>query len=438
LSNLLRAQCLETAELRESIIPLQETIAGFEEIKEKVDSELMAAKFAASTNTYLISMLMEKSREGFVTNVFDNSKYRGLGPGPKKGRERSFDALSDSILFKWMFLYWKREVEFSKTQHSDELADAERLRLQEEMDRKLEEARKAALAAQAKSMQEMKEQMERMQRLLEAAKAETVAVTRELDTVTMCREKEAEAAIVREQKLKDELVVEQRNLKESQSRFAALEKDLESAHVALAKADEAFAHERATLHGVIRQVNSELHEAMVLAKHMRETALKAKRDAAGSVSPNKFAELIAQLEQMKNKMATVQKEQKASEQSSVAGAKQSESLKRTLELERQFLPLLRKVRGPVGPKVKGAEEGGKKPKASADMTQLQGQPPQGTMMPPLTAGASPNKMRMSQSTSALPDGRAATAGGPLNGGRNSGFDASNGFAGSDRGAPSRG
>lgn len=337
-------------------------------------------------------------------------------------------------MFKWMFKFWKREVDTAQTEAADVTEDNRMQLLQDEMERKLEEARKAALAAQAKSMQEMKDQMEKMQRLLEIAKAETVQVTRELETTQMCREQEAEAAVVREQKLKDELVVEQRNLVQSQQRFAVLEKDLETAHMALAKADEAFAHERATLHGVIRQVNSELHEAMVLAKHMRETALKAKRDAAGSVSPSKFAELIAHLEQMKNKMATVQKEQKKSEANATTGAKQSEDLKRTLELERQFLPLLRKVRGPVGPKVKGNEEGGKKPKAvqGADMTQLQGGPPQGTMMPPLASN------RMSQSTSALPDGRAATAGGPLNGGRNSGFDASNGFAGSDRGAPSRG
>jgi len=69
-----------------------------------------------------------------------------------------------------------------------------------------------------------------------------------------------------------------------------------------------------------------------------------------------------------------------------------------------------------------------------------------TTMPPLTTGASPNKLRMSQSMGALSDGRAMTAGGPLAGGRSGGlqddqsrFASSLGFAGSNgQGTPLRG
>merc|ERR1719454_1850382 len=110
------------------------------------------------------------------------------------------------------------------------------------------------------------------------------------------------------------------------------------------------------MQATIRKVQSELQEAIVLAKHLRETALKAKRDAACSVSPAKFAELIAQLEEMKNNLSVLSKDCAHEKETNAWLNRQLDKNKRQLELERQFLPLLRKVRGPVGPKVRGEKE----------------------------------------------------------------------------------
>merc|ERR1719191_2175867 len=96
---------------------------------------------------------------------------------------------------------------------------------------------------------------------------------------------------------------------------------------------------------------------------------------------------------MKNQLSLLAKECMNEKEAKEALLQKQDKIKRQLELERQFLPLLHKVRGPVGPKAKGQPDldGGKRLK---DATQVQ-------EMPALTAGASPNKMRASQSMGAL-------------------------------------
>jgi len=87
---------------------------------------------------------------------------------------------------------------------------------------------------------------------------------------------------------------------------------------------------------------------MVLAKYMRETLLKCKRDASSSISPAKFAELIAQLESMRDSLKSLQKEHDQVKASNLDLHSKLEKNRRRLELERQFLPLIRQARGPLG------------------------------------------------------------------------------------------
>jgi hypothetical protein len=286
--------------------------------------------------------------------------------------------------------------------------------------------------------------LERAAKLIEEQKQTQERLQKELAEAHAAAARAAEEAKAREDALKADLAEKNAALAETRKSLAQLQADYEAAQEALRTADAAFAAERAQLQAIIRQVNSELHEAMVLAKHMREVALKAKRDAAGSVSPSKFAELIAQLEEMKSQLSVIAKDFLHEKSTNAWLNRKLDKNSRQLELERQFLPLLRKVKGPVGPKVKGsAEEGAKR---SKDATQLAAQAPQNTQMPAL-GPASPQKLRMSQSMGALQDQtRASTAGGPLPGARSSGFAddqsrfaSSLGFASSNgQGTPQRG
>jgi len=180
-----------------------------------------------------------------------------------------------------------------------------------------------------------------------------------------------------------------------QKALSDMQADYDASQESLRKVAEDFAAERNTLKGQLRNIGSELAEAMVMAKHMRELALKSKREAAQSVSPQKFAELMAHLEEMKNNLSSLMKECNLEKDNSAWLLRCLDKNKRQLELERQFLPLLRKVRGPVGPKAHG-DETLKKKEAG---------------MPPIANGASPMQMRGSQSLGAL--GAPAAGGGPL-------------------------
>merc|ERR1719291_889745 len=102
--------------------------------------------------------------------------------------------------------------------------------------------------------------------------------------------------------LRDELLKAQRQLKDTQTELADVKAEYASAKESFRIKEEAYLLEQKRQQQEIRKLTSELHEAIVLAKYMREAMLKAKRDAAGCVSPAKFAELIAQLEAMKENL----------------------------------------------------------------------------------------------------------------------------------------
>jgi len=120
---------------------------------------------------------------------------------------------------------------------------------------------------------------------------------------------------------------------------ARLDKEREEAKIEISR-----------LKSELREISAELQRQIVFAKHLREAALRAKRDAASSLSPEKFAQLIAELEEMRDRLTWLGSEhQRDKEQNRILGLKLDQN-KRRLELERQFLPLLHKVKGPVGPK----------------------------------------------------------------------------------------
>lgn len=205
-------------------------------------------------------------------------------------------------------------------------------------------------------------------------------------------------------KLQTELSQSERSLKETQNQLQALQQKHAELQETLRRAEADNEAEKKRLQNAIRSINSELEQAVILARHMRETALKAKRDAAQSVSPEKFAQLVAELEDMRDRMSALGRQYDSEKANSVCLRQKLDKNQRRLELERQFLPLLHKARGPLGPKDSIGDGTKKKENSSWDLT--------GTL--PLASGASDKKLHASQSAGSL-GGRNATMGGPLGG-----------------------
>jgi len=457
LSKLLRSEYDNSAALREERDKFQAQVETLEVEEEKRLAQLLIDQALASGNKMVFGMLLEKSREGYEFDHFCPHKSAAAASAaatsesdaqpviakPKDMSEVFSGAVGDRVTASWVVKLWWREVEITKARLAKEREEEEKRRKAEEEARRIQEAKEKAVEEVRKMVRDLEGQLERARKLMEEQQKQNDKAEKELKEAREAAAREASAAKAREEALKAELTETKAEIAKTKSELAQLFLDYEESQEALRRADEAFSQERNQLKAVIRQVNSELHEAMVLAKHMRETALKAKRDAAGSVSPAKFAELIAQLESMKGQLSVLAKDCANEKESNSWLMRQLDKNKRQLELERQFLPLLRKVRGPVGPKVKGQkEDDGPRRSKTMDATQLQAPH---TTMPPLAAGSSPNKLRMSQSMGALNDLR-ATAGGPLPGGRAGGlldaearFASSLGFASSNgQGTPLRG
>jgi hypothetical protein len=443
----LRAEYDANASLRIDRDRLQAEVDRLEEMEEKRQAQVLLDKAKKSGNNVMFGMLLEKSRDVYDFSLFDPDKSKTAALKEMKEDKGSIDlanvidgAVGDKVTMSWVVKLWWHEVELTRERNRQAAEDEERLRREQaERDRIAGEFQKK-IDALLKEKAKLEAEVERARKRIEELEKAQEKLEKELREAKEQAARDAAAAKAREEALKEEILQMRKELSETKSALAELQQQYEEAQEALRKADEAFAAERSRLKAIIKQVQSELHEALVLAKHMRETALKAKRDAAGSVSPQKFAELIAQLEEMKNQLSVLSKDNANEKDNNAWLNGQLNKNKRQLELERQFLPLLRKVRGPVGPKAKGGqgEEGVKR---SRDATQLanQGAP---NSMPALPApGASPNKLQMSQSMGALTQGRASTAGGPLQGTRGGSdpFASSLGFASSNgQGTPMRG
>lgn len=469
LADRLRRQSDASEDLQAEIERLRAEVEWRDEEEEKRQAAVLTEKALKSGNKMVFGMLLEKSKDAYDFSLFDNGTKKdgrpntpavpdGLslsgqprevlevtGPDGAVGMDLG-DALGgavgDRVTASWCVKLWRREVELENERKAKEREEEEARRKAEEDARRIQEAKEKAVEEVRKMVRELESQLERARALVEEQGKKQEKLERELRETKEAAHREASASKAREEKLKEELEETKIALHETRTSLSQLREDYAASEEALRKADEAFSHERASLQSVIRQVSSELHQAMVLAKHLRETALKAKRDAAGSVSPSKFAELIAQLEEMKNQLSVIAKDYANEKEDKDRLRMQFDKNRRQLELERQFLPLLRKVRGPVGPKVKGEKDDATKRLKDATHNGTQASP---NMMPALANGTSP-KLRQTQSMSALDNTRAATAGGPLPGGRAGGFQedqsrfaSSMGFASSNgQGTPLRG
>ncbi|CAE8581668.1 unnamed protein product [Polarella glacialis] len=108
--------------------------------------------------------------------------------------------------------------------------------------------------------------------------------------------------------------------------------------------------QKAKMQAQIKLLQAELQEALTLAKHLRALSMRSSKGGGGGfISAEKFSELIIQLEEMKAKMGQLGEERDRERETSFLLKSQLNDKRRTAELERQFLPLLHKVTGPIGP-----------------------------------------------------------------------------------------
>lgn len=303
----------------------------------------------------------------------------------------------DRLTLKYMMRFWKEESAKLRIQSAAEREAREHLRLLEErhrrelveQERRVEAERRISRALEAKleAVQDVIRANERRIKGLEVEKAELLVQAAELAERHKREIEELDARIVEAHQLivSKDLVIAEVN--------KVLQETREAHRVAMEQAEA----EKRGLKAQIRELISELQQAIILAKHMRETALKAKRDAANCVSPEKFADLITELEEMRDKLVILGREVVSERESSSWLRSRLTQSRRRLELERQFLPLLHEVRGPVGPKNKVLcrKEAPWGAKGSLISQVLE------PSAPALAAGDTPQRLRMSSSAGFL-------------------------------------
>jgi len=342
--------------------------------EEKRKAEELLKKGFASNNKLFINMMLSKSREAYESNVFTSSgpesstqpremvgtsaghtSERGSGDqhqhtsfqGVVSPDLKTFHA-GDRVTFTWILKLWLREVNLKKEKAAADAEEADRLRreeeqrlaIQNEIERRVGDMRKFVESMQSQldsanqTMEESRRRSSKLEKQLEAAMAEA-----------QDRERQHEVAMMR---LHEEQLELQRENTNKEAKIQSVKQLNEEAQAAFQRAQAEHNSEKKQMQDTIRKISSELQEAMVLAKYMRETLLKCKRDASSSISPAKFAELIAQLESMRDSLKSLQKEHDQVKASNLDLHSKLEKNRRRLELERQFLPLIRQARGPLG------------------------------------------------------------------------------------------
>lgn len=127
-----------------------------------------------------------------------------------------------------------------------------------------------------------------------------------------------------------------------------LHEKLQSKDDLLQRAEAAWENERRAQQAAIREVTSCLQQALAQARHMELAMRKAKKTGTEALQ-DRLASMIQELDAAKGKLAKVTKERDYAEENSSWLTGKLAQKTRQNELERQFLPLIRVARGPLGP-----------------------------------------------------------------------------------------
>lgn len=269
----------------------------------------------------------------------------------QKTHKYSLKCQGDRIFFTWILRLWLKECKQRKEQSAKD-AEARRLReLQELQERRIQEEVERKGMELLKRNDALQKELERLHDIIDQHKRTIKVAEKQIDTLQAegaARQKQADATI---EDLRGQLDKAHSDIRDRDEQIRRLKDELHITNCRFAKAKADFETERGHLQDTVRKLSTELHEALILAKYMRETLLKSKRDAAAAISPAKFAELIAQLEQMRDELNTLRKDHCLLQEDNTDLTSKLEKNRRRLELERQFLPLIRHARGPMGPKM---------------------------------------------------------------------------------------
>merc|ERR1712008_51519 len=263
------------------------------------------------------------------------------------GDVRSLHA-GDRVTFSWILKLWLREINIRKEKTAADSEEAERLRREEEQRLALQNEIEKRVGEMQKSVEFMQSQLETANQAIEESRKHSGKLEKQLEaTIAEAQERERQHEVAM-MKLHEEQLQLQHENANKEEKIQSLKQLHEEAQAAFRRAEAEHNSEKKQLQDTIRRISSELQEAVVLAKYMRETLLKCKRDASSSISPAKFAELIVQLEAMRDSLKALQKEHNQVKTSNSDLHLKLEKNRRRLELERQFLPLIRQARGPLG------------------------------------------------------------------------------------------
>mmetsp|Transcript_129163 Transcript_129163/g.306502 ORF Transcript_129163/g.306502 Transcript_129163/m.306502 type:complete len:477 (+) Transcript_129163:85-1515(+) len=226
------------------------------------------------------------------------------------------------------------------------------------------EAKKEEHQSLAKLLEEEREKNKALQKELIAKEEEVKAALRrtvqlEDEKLAIMRQGEREKAELRKQMqaLQEALDKVPAELEKKEQVIIVLRQEVQEEKENVIRVKEDAEEDRLKLLAKIQALADELQNALTSAKHMKEAAVKASQRQPGScISPEKFAQLIMELEELRDQMKWIGTDRDSEKEAINSLRLQLTRNRRRWELERQFLPLLHQVKGPVGPPSKAAKK----------------------------------------------------------------------------------
>lgn len=295
-------------------------------------------------NRFMWSMMLEKSREGFPTKLFGD-----LAESIRRPKLKDLLA-GDIVTFKWLIVGWKQEVAAGKRRRAAERDAADRARLEADIREQLQEEARRVLAEWKVRCTELERRLNEALHRLKEAESQNGQEQAEVQRVRSVYEEEKQQLMQAQEEISVELATVRRAVTMREVQIETLKKEVEVVGATAKSKEKEIEDDVQRLKDKIRKLTGEMEQAVILARHMRETALKVKRDASKSVSPEKFSQLVAQLEDLKDKLDVASQDNDHMRQDRCWLQDKLDRNQRRLELERQFLPLVHAARGPLGAK----------------------------------------------------------------------------------------
>jgi len=281
-------------------------------------------------------------------------EYRPLGehrstvPGVRLSDEDAGEV--DKITLRSMLRSWKSQSRGSTALKVMAAKHAEEVQVLKSQLKSEREENAKVLEAEKKRTQELEEKLAgkdeeimKVERRVRQLEEEKIALMDKIEASEARHKAEVD-------ELKRQLAEVPGLLAEKDAAYALLLKALKEAEEAVLRAKAEAEEMLKALKARILELSEELRKSLGLARHLKETATKAKRESTGCISPEKFAQLIVELEELRDKMGNLGSAKDSEKDNAIDNLKlQLGQNRRRMELERQFLPLLHKVRGPIGP-----------------------------------------------------------------------------------------